>query len=116
MARTRSARVWCLSADRAALVSLDAATGQVVTRTPKIGLVADVAGSPTGEVYLVGTYGGYPAVWRVGTDGKLKLYAGNNWGGWPTGWMRRPQRGSCGFGTGWRRWTGPGSHLAITRP
>jgi len=55
-----------------------------VAATANLGLVADVAGSPTGEVYLVGTYGGYPAVWRVGTDGKLKLYAGNNWGGWPT--------------------------------
>lgn len=45
--------------------------------------VGDVAGSPTGEIYLVAKVG-YEAVWRVGTDGKLTLFAGNPYGSWPT--------------------------------
>jgi hypothetical protein len=49
-----------------------------------LGRVTDVAGAPGGEIYLVGSYAGFQAVWRVGTDGKLKLHAGNPYGGWPT--------------------------------
>lgn len=50
----------------------------------RLGNVVDVAGGPGGELYVVGTYAGAAAVWRVGTDGKLRLFAGSESTGWPT--------------------------------
>lgn len=61
----------------------EAKNGGVAANT-NLGNVRDVAGSPTGDLYVIGTYAGFAAVWRVDTAGKLKLFAGNPYGSWPT--------------------------------
>ena len=72
-AGSRVAVAGSYSEDSSVVTFLDAATGQVVTRTPKIGLVADVA-EQSGAVYVVGNERRQTAPVRVGT---LERYAGD---------------------------------------
>lgn len=82
-----TAAVWQISADGTTVRV--AGGGQTEARNggdaadARLGNVVDVAGAPSGDLYVVGSYGGFQVVWRVGTDGKLKLFAGNDHTGWP---------------------------------